>query len=125
MAERALAMVRAGITTARVVAERLTPIAYGILSDLWRLDRRKGRAFGKNVEREAEKKAIETARYVIPIACHTAMVYTVSGLVLHRLRRMARAGDAPREARSLIKLVCCTKPCDCREAYSRDDAGDH
>ena len=58
--------------------------------DLWRLDRRASRRpSGSNVAREAEKKAIETARYVIPIACHTAMVYTVSGLVLHRLRRMA------------------------------------
>ena len=52
---------------------------------------RKPVAFGKSVAREAEKKAIETARYVIPIACHTAMVYTISGLVLHRLRRMVAA----------------------------------
>jgi thymidylate synthase ThyX len=84
------------------LTERLTPIAHGILADLWRLDARQGRAFGKNVAREAEKKAIETARYVIPIACHTAMVYTISGLVLHRLRRMARVGDAPREAHEVI-----------------------
>jgi len=62
-------------------------------------------AFGKNVGREAEKKAIETARYVIPIACHTAMVYTVSGIVLHRLRRMARVGDAPREAVDVVERM--------------------
>jgi thymidylate synthase ThyX len=59
-------------------------------------------AFGKSIEREAEKRAIETARYVIPIACHTAMVYTVSGIVLHRLRRMARVGDVPHEAADVV-----------------------
>lgn len=56
----------------------------------------------KAVEREAEKKAIETARYVIPIAAFTSMVHTVSGLVLHRLHRMARAGDTPHEAALVI-----------------------
>ena len=54
---------------------------------------RKSIAFGRNLAREAEKRAIETARYAIPIACHTAMVYTISGIVLHRLRRMVRVGD--------------------------------
>jgi thymidylate synthase ThyX len=84
------------------LTERLKPRTREILSDLWRLDRRQNVAFGKSVVREAEKKAIETARYAIPIACHTAMVYTVSGLVLHRLRRMARVGDAPQEAADVV-----------------------
>ena len=39
----------------------------------------------KKVAREAEKKAIELARYVIPVAAFTSMVHTVSGIVLHRL----------------------------------------
>jgi thymidylate synthase ThyX len=56
----------------------------------------------KAVEREAEKKAIETARYVIPIGAFTSMVHTVSGLVLHRLHRMLAAGDTPHEARLVI-----------------------
>ena len=81
------------------LTERLVPIAHERLGRLWHLERRGRRGLGKNVAREAEKKAIETARYVIPVACHTAMVYTVSGLVLHRLRRMARAGDAPEPRR--------------------------
>jgi thymidylate synthase ThyX len=54
------------------------------------------------VEREAEKKAIETARYVIPIAAFTSMVHTVSGLVLHRLYRMMNTADTPYEARMVI-----------------------
>ena len=83
----------------------LEPVTGGILSDLWRLDQRQSKAFGRSVRREAEKKAIETARYVIPIACHTAMVYTVSGIVLHRLHRMAAASDVPEEARRVVDLM--------------------
>lgn len=56
----------------------------------------------RTVEREAEKKAIETARYVIPLGAFTSMVHTVSGIVLHRLHRMLNAGDAPYEARLVI-----------------------
>jgi thymidylate synthase ThyX len=86
----------------RELTALLLPVTRARLAELWRLDRRKNEAFGRDVAKEAEKKAIETARYVIPIACHTAMVYTVSGLVLHRLRRMAAACDAPEEARDLV-----------------------
>ncbi|MGE3274527.1 MAG: FAD-dependent thymidylate synthase [Vicinamibacterales bacterium] len=59
----------------------------------------------KGVEREAEKKAIETARYVIPVAAFTSMVHTVSGIVLHRLHRMSAAGDTPHEARLVIEAM--------------------
>ncbi len=86
----------------RELTECLKPITQRVLSDLWRLPARKSTAFGKSIAREAEKRAIETARYVIPIACHTAMVYTVSGIVLHRLRRMVRVGDVPREAADVV-----------------------
>ncbi len=44
----------------------------------------------KAIESEAEKKAIETARYVIPLAAFTAMVHTISGITLYRLMRMAQ-----------------------------------
>jgi len=87
------------------LTRRLEPVTLGILSDLWRLKDRKGQAFGRSVAKEAEKKAIETARYVLPIGCHTAMVYTVSGIVLHRLRRMAAACDVPEEARRVVDLM--------------------
>src|SRR3989442_10887957 len=56
----------------------------------------------KQIERDAEKRAIETARYVIPIAAFTSMVHTISGIVLHRLHRMANSGDAPYETRHVI-----------------------
>ncbi len=89
----------------RALAEHLKPITLAILSDLWRLKDRQSQVFGRNVAREAEKKAIETARYVIPIACHTAMVYTVSGIVLHRLRRMANACEVPQEACDVVERM--------------------
>jgi thymidylate synthase ThyX len=56
----------------------------------------------RQIERDAEKRAIETARYVIPIAAFTSMVHTVSGIVLHRLQRMVNVGDAPHEARAVV-----------------------
>jgi thymidylate synthase ThyX len=89
----------------RELTRRLEPVVMDVLADLWRLRERQSRAFGRSVAREAEKKAIETARYVIPIACHTAMVYTVSGITLHRLRRMAAACDAAQEARAVVERM--------------------
>ncbi len=87
------------------LSRRLEPVTRDILSQLWRLEERQSQAFGRSVRREAEKKAIETARYVIPIACHTAMVYTVSGIVLHRLQRMCRVSDAPQESLSVVRAM--------------------
>ena len=54
------------------------------------------------IEKDAVKRAIETARYVIPIAAFTSMVHTVSGIVLHRLHRMMNTGDAPHESREVV-----------------------
>ena len=59
----------------------------------------------KKVAREAEKKAIEVARYVIPLAAFTSMVHTVSGIVLHRLYRMMRTGDAPTESARVVEAM--------------------
>jgi thymidylate synthase ThyX len=89
----------------RELTRRLEPVVMDVLADLWRLRERQSRAFGRSIAREAEKKAIETARYVLPIACHTALVYTVSGITLHRLRRMAAACDASQEARSVVERM--------------------
>jgi thymidylate synthase ThyX len=56
----------------------------------------------KQIEKDSVKRAIETARYVIPIGAFTSMVHTVSGIVLHRLQRMMNTGDTPHEARVVI-----------------------
>jgi thymidylate synthase ThyX len=76
--------------------------AFGILKELRYVTPRASADRLKAIEREAEKKAIETARYVIPIAAFTSMVHTISGITLHRLRRMAAAGDTPDEASLVI-----------------------
>ena len=56
----------------------------------------------QKVERQSEKRAIEVARYVLPVAAFTTMVHTISGIVLHRLWRMQAANDTPSEARHVI-----------------------
>jgi thymidylate synthase ThyX len=56
----------------------------------------------QKIERSAEKRSIEIARYVLPIAAFTTMVHTLSGIVLHRLWRMCSASDTPSEARAVI-----------------------
>src|SRR6187402_241391 len=76
--------------------------AWAILKELRYVRETNTPARLKAVEREAEKKAIETARYVIPIGAFTSMVHTVSGIVLHRLNRMLNAGDVPYEAAMVI-----------------------
>src|SRR5262249_31591533 len=76
--------------------------AFRILKELRYVTPRASAEPLKAIEKDAEKRAIETARYVIPIAAFTSMVHTLSGITLHRLRRMAASGDAPFEARQVI-----------------------
>lgn len=51
------------------------------------------------------RKAMETARYVLPVATHTYLYHTINGLTLHRYRRMAQASDVPREAKDLVDAM--------------------
>jgi thymidylate synthase ThyX len=75
---------------------------FGILRELRYVTPRTTAERLKGIERDAEKKAIETARYVIPIGAFTAMVHTISGITLYRLWRMAESGDAPWETRRIV-----------------------
>ncbi len=84
------------------LSDLLKDDAWAILKELRYVRPTNSPARLKTVEREAEKKAIETARYVIPIGAFTSMVHTVSGIVLHRLHRMLNAGDVPYEAAMVI-----------------------
>jgi thymidylate synthase ThyX len=76
-----------------------------ILSNLRHLTPNASDKRRKKVARESEKKAIETARYVIPVAAFTSMVHTLSGIVLHRLYRMMRTGDAPAEGAAVVEAM--------------------
>jgi thymidylate synthase ThyX len=76
--------------------------AHEILSDIWHIGPMSHAKRVLKVDRQAEKRAIEVARYVLPVAAATTMVHTLSGIVLHRLWRMAAASDTPTEARAVI-----------------------
>jgi flavin-dependent thymidylate synthase len=73
-----------------------------ILNDIWHIGPMSHAMRIQKIERSAEKRAIEVARYVLPVAAFTTMVHTVSGIVLHRLWRMCNASDTPCEAREVI-----------------------
>ena len=76
--------------------------ARAILNDIWHIGPISHPKRVQKVDRQAEKRAIEVARYVLPVAAATTMVHTLSGIVLHRLWRMAAASDTPTEARAVI-----------------------
>src|SRR6266700_1546122 len=73
-----------------------------ILNDIWHIGPMSHAKRLQKIERSAEKRAIEIARYVLPVAAFTTMVHTLSGIVLHRLWRMCSASDTPSEARTVI-----------------------
>src|SRR6202041_1477174 len=80
----------------------LEPTAREILADIWHISSMSHPKRVQKVERQSEKRAIEVARYVLPVAAFTTMVHTLSGIVLHRLWRMHCASDTPSEARHVI-----------------------
>ena len=86
----------------RELSALLVSEARSILSDIWHIGPMSHPKRVQKIERSAEKRAIEIARYVLPVAAFTTMVHTVSGIVLHRLWRMCSASDTPSEARAVI-----------------------
>jgi flavin-dependent thymidylate synthase len=86
----------------RELTRVLEPSAREILADIWHVSEMSHPKRVQKVERQSGKRAIEVARYVLPVAAFTTMVHTVSGIVLHRLRRMQAASDTPSEARAVI-----------------------
>jgi len=86
----------------RELTALLKPDARAILADIWHVSAVSHPKRVEKVERQAEKRAIEVARYVLPVAAFTTMVHTLSGIVLHRLWRMQAASDTPSEAKLVI-----------------------
>jgi thymidylate synthase ThyX len=86
----------------RELTRVLEPTAREILADIWHVSSMSHPKRVQKVQRQSEKRAIEVARYVLPVAAFTTMVHTVSGIVLHRLYRMLAASDTPSEARHVI-----------------------
>lgn len=86
----------------RTLTKLLQPQAREILADIWHIGPMSHPKRAEKVERQSEKRAIEVARYVLPVAAFTTMVHTLSGIVLHRLWRMQAASDTPWEAAQII-----------------------
>ena len=86
----------------RELSSLLIADARNILNDIWHIGPMSHPKRLQKIERAAEKRAIEIARYVLPLAAFTTMVHTISGIVLHRLWRMCSASDTPSEARAVI-----------------------
>src|SRR5205807_6080227 len=86
----------------RELSSLLIADARAILNDIWHIGPMSHPKRLQKIERSAEKRAIEIARYVLPVAAFTTMVHTLSGIVLHRLWRMSAASDTPSEARAVI-----------------------
>jgi thymidylate synthase ThyX len=86
----------------RELSALLIADARAILNDIWHIGPMSHPKRLQKIERSAEKRAIEIARYVLPVAAFTTMVHTLSGIVLHRLWRMSAASDTPSEARAVI-----------------------
>src|SRR5579862_9401082 len=86
----------------RELTRVLEPTAREILGDIWHVGDMSHPKRVQKVARQSEKRAIEVARYVLPVAAFTTMVHTISGIVLYRLWRMQAANDTPSEARHVI-----------------------
>ena len=86
----------------RELTRLLEPTAREILGDIWHVSAMSHPRRVQKVARQSEKRAIEVARYVLPVAAFTTMVHTISGIVLFRLWRMQAASDTPSEARHVI-----------------------
>jgi thymidylate synthase ThyX len=86
----------------RELSSLLIADARAILNDIWHIGPMSHPKRLQKIERSAEKRAIEIARYVLPVAAFTTMVHTISGIVLHRLWRTCAASDTPSEGRAVI-----------------------
>ena len=86
----------------RELSQILVNDTRAVLNDIWHIGAMSHPKRLQKIERSAEKRAIEIARYVLPVAAFTTMVHTVSGIVLHRLWRMSAASDTPSESRAVI-----------------------
>ncbi|HTZ73761.1 MAG TPA: FAD-dependent thymidylate synthase [Candidatus Aquilonibacter sp.] len=86
----------------RELSRLLEPAAREILGDIWHVEATSHAKRVQKVQRQSEKRAIEIARYVLPVAAFTTMVHTISGIVLHRLWRLCEACDTPSESRQIV-----------------------
>jgi len=53
-------------------------------------------------EKVIYKKAMEIARYALPLATYTYLYHTISGITLYRYKKMAEISDVPKETKDLV-----------------------
>jgi thymidylate synthase ThyX len=51
------------------------------------------------------KKQMEVARYVLPVATHTFLYHTISGITLHRYHRLCNLFDTTEEQRKVVRAM--------------------
>jgi flavin-dependent thymidylate synthase len=51
------------------------------------------------------KRVLEAARYVLPVSIHAHLYHTISGLTLHRYRKLCQPPDAPAETRLVVEKM--------------------
>jgi flavin-dependent thymidylate synthase len=89
-------------TKAYQAYERLSEI---LIEDNLRLMSQIGKIKGqteKQIRVDSEKKAIENARYVLPICASTTLYHTVSAITLQRYIRLVNSCDVPYEAKRVV-----------------------
>ena len=59
----------------------------------------------KRWQNDIKKRIQEVARYVLPIATHSHLYHTISGLTLHRYHRLSHYFDCPLEQKLIIKQM--------------------
>lgn len=56
-------------------------------------------------EKAVRRRALEVARYVLPVATFTTLYHTISAVTLFRYRRLAETFDAPAEQRIVVEAM--------------------
>ncbi len=63
------------------------------------------RAHAQDWEKELRKRALEVARYALPVATHAHLYHTIAGVTLHRYHRLCESYDTPVETRLVVKKM--------------------
>jgi thymidylate synthase ThyX len=64
-------------------------------------------------ENAIHKRVLEAARYVLPVATHAHLYHTISGITLHRYRKLRDQFDVPDETRIVVdKMVAAVEAFD-------------
>lgn len=88
--------------------EAYNKISELLIGDNFSLMEKIGKLKGQNekaIMTDSEKKAIENARYVLPLGAFTTMYHTISGIVLKKYVRMSRLSDCPYEAKKIVDMM--------------------